>query len=106
MTLARELELPFPLLQDPNGAWIRALGLWDPSRDVARPATLVVRGGKVTWAYVGRDKADRPSVDAVLEAVKASGPAAAPVTVPKAPVSAPVSAPVPPTSSASTAPTP
>ena len=77
--LKAKLGLTFDLMQDDHGVLTRALGIWDLSAWVARPSTLVVTDGKVTWAYVGADKKDRPTVDQIRAALPhALGPASAP----------------------------
>ena len=73
--LIEKLDLPFPILSDPDrsGAII-PYGLADPDdeRNIARPAVvLVAADGSETFRRVSRDFADRPTEDEVLEQVRA-----------------------------------
>lgn len=77
--LKEKLGIEFALLQDDHGALTRALGTWDLTAWVARPTTIIVVNGKVTWAYVGADKKDRPTIDQIRAALPgALGPTSAP----------------------------
>ncbi len=61
----------FDLYSDHDGAASRAWDIYDEDTEIALAATFVVdRGGKVLYRYVGADKADRPSIDAILSAVQ------------------------------------
>lgn len=78
--LPQDAGPPFLLLQDPNGEVIRSFGLRVRKRDAlgvmmrkqgyATPAVFIVdRDGIVRWKYVGRDYKDRPTNDAILDAL-------------------------------------
>ena len=72
-----KLDLPFPLLSDPDrsGA-IEPYGVADPKdqRNIAVPPTVVVgTDGEEAFRTVARDFADRPMDDEVLDAVRALG---------------------------------
>lgn len=68
-----DLALPFPLLSDPDREKaITPLGFADEKdpRLISRPGSIVVApGGEETWRYLGRDYADRPHEDLLLEKV-------------------------------------
>lgn len=65
-----KLILPFSLLADVDGAVARTYGAWDAEGEIARPAIFVVdAGGRVRFAYVGEDFADRPGDDEVYAAL-------------------------------------
>lgn len=72
-----DLALPFPLLSDPDRAnAITPLGFADEKdpRLISRPGTIVVApGGDECWRYLGRDYADRPHEDLLLEKVRELG---------------------------------
>jgi len=72
-----ELALPFPLLSDPDREHaITPLGFADESdpRLISRPGTIVIApGGVETWRYLGRDYADRPHEDLLIEKVAELG---------------------------------
>jgi peroxiredoxin len=62
-----KLQLPFPLLSDPEGELTRLYGLWDDEAGVAVPSLLVVdQSGEVRYLYSGGDFADRPTDDEVF----------------------------------------
>jgi peroxiredoxin len=62
-----KLQLPFPLLSDPEGELARLYGLWNAEEDVAVPAVIVVdQSGEVRYLYAGRDRADRPEDEGVF----------------------------------------
>jgi len=62
-------ESPFPVLLDVELKGVSALGIQE---DLSKPATYIVdRDGAVRFAYVGANRADRPSVDAILKELKA-----------------------------------
>ncbi len=70
-----KLALPFPILSDPDRSRaITPLGFADEKdpRRIARPSVLIVdRAGEEVYRFVGRDFADRPDEDHLLEAVAA-----------------------------------
>jgi hypothetical protein len=72
-----DLALPFPLLSDPDRASaITPLGFADEKdpRLISRPGSIVVApGGAETWRYLGRDYADRPHEDLLLDEVAGLG---------------------------------
>jgi hypothetical protein len=71
------LDLPFPLLADPDrSAAIEPLGLADPKdpREIALPAMILVDAdGEEAFRFVSRDYADRLAEDEVLEKVRQLG---------------------------------
>lgn len=65
-----KLQLPFPLLSDPEGELARLFGLWDADEGVALPSVVVVdQSGEVRYLYSGSDFADRPTDDEVFAAL-------------------------------------
>lgn len=75
--MVEKLELPFPLLSDPDrmGA-IDPYGFADPNdaRNIAVPGTVVIDSdGQEQHRTTGRDFADRPLDDEILEAVTRLG---------------------------------
>ena len=65
-----KLQLPFPLLSDPEGELARRCGLWNAEEGVAVPSIVVVdRSGEVRYLYSGRDFADRPGDEPVFAAL-------------------------------------
>ncbi len=75
--LIEKLDLPFPILSDPDrsGA-ITAFGVADPvdERSIARPAIVVITPeGIEAHRQKARDFADRATEDEVLEQVRALG---------------------------------
>jgi hypothetical protein len=70
-----KLDLPFPLLSDPRGDVIKALGLWNEEEGVSEPAIVVLdKSGVVRRLYSGgRDFSDRPTEDALFEALEEVG---------------------------------
>lgn len=72
-----KLDLPFPMLSDPDrSAIIEPMGVADPNddREIARPAmVLITPDGDEAWRYVSRDFADRLPEDDVLERARALG---------------------------------
>ena len=65
-----KLQLPFPLLSDPEGELARLFGLWNEKEGVAVPSTVVVdQSGEVRYLYSGTDVADRPRDEEVLAAL-------------------------------------
>ncbi len=73
--MVEKLGLPFPLLSDPRGDLIKALGLWNEREGVSEPAIVVLdRGGSVRHLYSGgSDFSDRPPRDALLELLEGVG---------------------------------
>lgn len=65
-------RVPFPIVLDRE---MTAVDYFDIRSKLAHPSTYVIdKAGKVKLAYVGADMtADRPSVKALLEAVKSTG---------------------------------
>jgi len=70
-----KLDLPFPLLSDPRGDVIKALGLWNEEEGVSEPTIVVLdKEGTVRRLYSGgRDFSDRPTEDALFEALEEVG---------------------------------
>jgi peroxiredoxin len=65
-----KLQLPFPLLSDPEGELARLYGLWNEKEGVAMPSIVVVdQSGEVRYLYSGTDAADRPRDEEVLAAL-------------------------------------
>ena len=66
--------LPFPLLVDESREAAHAFGVYKllglDGVNIARPASFLVDAqGRIAWAYVGRDKSDRPGDASLLEAI-------------------------------------
>ena len=62
-----KLQLPFPLLSDPEGELASLYGLWDDEAGVAVLSLLVVdQSAEVRYLYSGGDFADRPTDDECL----------------------------------------
>ena len=58
---------PMPIGLDVSLLLVRGLGVED---NLARPTSLIIQpGGRIGYAYIGTSNTDRPSVDALLEAV-------------------------------------
>lgn len=69
--MVRKLQLPFPLLSDPEGELARLFGLWDAGEGVALPSVLVVdQTGEVRYLYKGGDFADRPTGEEVFAGLR------------------------------------
>lgn len=67
--LRDKLGLDFELYRDP-GDLGRAYGVFDDDTEIHLAATFVIaRGGKVVFKYVGADKTDRPTVQALLDSL-------------------------------------
>lgn len=68
-----KLELPFPLLSDPDRSKaLEPMGVSDPEdrRNIAKPSIVVVApDGEVAFAETSRDYADRDSEDAAIAAL-------------------------------------
>lgn len=71
--LIEKLALPFPVLSDPDrDRAITPLGFADEDdpRQIARPGVVIVApAGEIAHRHEGRDYADRPDEDALLEAL-------------------------------------
>jgi len=66
-----KLQLPFPLLSDPEGELTRLFGLWDTKEGVALPSVVIVdQSGEVHYLYKGSDFADRPTDDEVFAGLR------------------------------------
>ena len=61
----------FPILADPDHEATRSYGVFDLLGDgVATPSTFVVSlDGSIGWRYVGKDIADRPTIQDILNAL-------------------------------------
>lgn len=71
LDMVNKLLLPFPLLTDPRGALTKRYGLWDEKEGVSIPGTVLVdRTGEVGYSYTGKDYADRPDEEEILDALK------------------------------------
>ncbi len=73
--LVGRLELPYPVLSDPDLRVIDAFGVRHVSepygKQIPRPATFVMdRDWRVRFAYVGDSVPDRPAEDVMLDAVR------------------------------------
>ncbi len=65
-----KLQLPFPLLSDPEGELARHFGLWDEDEGVAVPSVVVVdQSGEARYLYASADLADRPTDDEIFAAL-------------------------------------
>lgn len=78
--LKTELRFPFPFLSDPDHTVIDQYGgLEENLRQglaVGKPATYVLDpDGRITWAHVGEDFADRPLVEEVIPRLRQVGDA-------------------------------
>jgi hypothetical protein len=75
LAMVGKLDLPFPLLSDPRGDVIKSLGLWNEEEGVSEPAIVVLdKSGVVRRLYSGgRDFSDRPTEDALFEALEEVG---------------------------------
>lgn len=69
-----KLLLPFSLLSDQDGVAIKRYGFWNEDEGTARPAIVVIGPDAVVrYVYQGRDFADRPGDDVVVEALQRNG---------------------------------
>ena len=69
-SMVGKLQLPFPLLSDPEGELARLFGLWNEKEGVVAPSIVVVdQSGEVRYLYSGKDIADRPRDEEVLAAL-------------------------------------
>lgn len=58
-------EFPFPILLDENLKVVNELGIAD---DLAFPSTFIIdKQGNVTLVYVGKNQADRPTIESILK---------------------------------------
>ena len=65
--LVGKLQLPFPLLSDPEGDLARLFGLWDADDGVALPSVIIIeQSGEVRYLYRGNDLADRPTDEEIF----------------------------------------
>jgi len=88
--MVEKLVLPFPLLADPDASVIAAYGVYHETEQRARPAAFVIgRDLSIAYRYIGRDFADRPLTNELLDALDAmkDEPAKklAPATLPSGP---------------------
>ena len=61
---------PFPILYNSDTTVIENYGVL--AGKIAKPATFIIdKGGVIRWKYIGSDKTDRPSPQAVLERLRA-----------------------------------
>ncbi len=69
--MVEKLELPFPLLSDPEGRVIKEWGVWnDNDGGVAKPSIFAIRKDRsVAWRYVGHDYADRPADEELFDSL-------------------------------------
>lgn len=62
-------KLPFEIVTDPE---LKAVDQLDIREELSKPATYILdAGGKVRYAYVGRDPGDRPRVATIVEQLNA-----------------------------------
>jgi hypothetical protein len=75
--IVEKLALPFPVLSDPDRAEaITPLGFADEKdpRQISRPGTVIIDpDGEIAFSVTGRDYADRPDEDDLLEALEGLG---------------------------------
>jgi len=75
--IVEKLSLPFPVLSDPDRSEaITPLGFADEKdpRQISRPGTVIIdTNGEVAFSTTGRDYADRPNEDTLLEALEGLG---------------------------------
>lgn len=65
--LAGRLELPFPLLSDPQRQVIASYGVADRNSEIAVPAVFVIsREKQILWRYIGENPPDIPTLDQVV----------------------------------------
>ena len=80
-TMVEKLLLRFPLLSELRGELAKRCGLQNAKEGAAVLASVVVdRGGFVRYLYEGKDFADRPEDDALVEALE--GVKVTPTTLP------------------------
>ncbi len=69
--LAARLEIDTPLAADEDLAVARSYGVEHVGKDLALPATIVIRrDGTVAWIYVGDNPRDRPQIEAMLTSIE------------------------------------
>jgi hypothetical protein len=85
--IVEKLALPFPVLSDPDRTQaIMPLGFADEKdpRQISRPGTLIIdTDGEIVFSVTGRDYADRPNEDALLQALDGLGLSATSQTPPE-----------------------
>ena len=70
LAMVSKLVLPFPMLADPDAAVIAAYGVYREGEQRARPAAFAIgRDLSIAYRYVGRDFADRPLTNELLNAL-------------------------------------
>lgn len=70
--MVEKLALPFPILSDPSGDVLRSIDAFDPKARIGLPTILVLDPrGREVLRYQGRDFADRPDDQDVLDALEA-----------------------------------
>ena len=69
MSIAQNLNIPFPILYDPLRDVPRSYMVFDLLGDrLATPSVFIVdRDGVIRWKYIGRSISDRPDTSEVLE---------------------------------------
>lgn len=68
--LADKLGIEFPMLSDPQLEVVRAYGIEEVGKDIARPATFVLDAdGRVLFAHVGKVPGDRPLIKRMFDAL-------------------------------------
>src|SRR5256885_14815681 len=71
--MVSKLLLPFPMLADPDASVIAAYGVYQEKEQRARPAAFVIaRDLSIAYRYVGRDFADPPLTEELLEGLERS----------------------------------
>jgi hypothetical protein len=75
--VVEKLALPFPILSDPDRTRaITPLGFADDDdpRQISKPGTMIIApGGEVVFSVTGRDYADRPDEDILLDHLRGLG---------------------------------
>ena len=75
--VVQKLALPFPILSDPDRSRaVTPLGFADENdpRLISLPGTVIVApGGEIVFSVTGRDYADRPDEDLLLEQIAILG---------------------------------
>ena len=63
----KALRLGFPVLSDPEKKVIRLYGILHPDEGIARPTIFIIdRKGFVRFRYIGKDAADRPKTELIV----------------------------------------
>lgn len=66
-----ELGITFPVLSDSSRRRIIAYDVLHPQEGIARPSLFVLdREGVVRWRHIGKNAADRPAMEDVLEELR------------------------------------